>query len=127
MFQRNSNIYSFYYFWATECTHQKSTVVYIYIAVKNLRTESLLFLFSKKDKFIFSNTFYKYPYLFFTLHVISVKYMVRDLEYISREHTDLRVIAARTHQGLSCRTHTHTHTQTHTHTVDEDSASSPAG
>ena len=35
------------------------------LAVKNLRTESLLFLFSKKDKFIFSYTFYKYSVFFF--------------------------------------------------------------
>ena len=35
------------------------------LAIKNLRTESLLFLFSKKDKFIFSYTFNKYSVFFY--------------------------------------------------------------
>ena len=52
------------------------------LAIKNLRTESLLFLFSEKDIFISSYTFYKFSFVFlfvcfflffFTIHVISVK------------------------------------------------------
>ena len=47
------------------------------LAIKNLRSESLLFLFSKKDKSIFSDTFFKssvFFCIFFTIHAISVKY-----------------------------------------------------
>ena len=43
------------------------------LAIKNLRTESLHFVFSKKNKFVFSYTFYKYSILFFSIHVVCEK------------------------------------------------------
>ena len=54
------------------------------LAIKNLRTESLLFLFSNKDKFIFSYTFYKSSIFIFTIHVISVKYTLISNYYKNR-------------------------------------------
>ena len=139
-------MYSYYKFWATECTRQ--IPIHCSLAIKNLRMESLLFLFSKKDKFIFSYTFYKYSVLF-SIHVISVIHTLISNFYKNRRrlkqtlesaqirkssllaHTRVFLVEhplpARTHARTHALSHTHTHTHTHTMDVDEDSASSPGG
>ena len=93
-------MYSFYYFWATECTVAKIPNR-CSLAIKNLRTESLLFLFSKKDKFIFSYTFYKYSVLF-PMHVISVKYTLISNYYKNRRRLKQTLENAQTRESLHC-------------------------
>ena len=72
------------------------------LGIKNLRTESLLFLFSKKDKFIFSYTFYKY-----TIHVtcvISVKYTGTLISNYDKNRRRLKqtLESAQTRGSLHC-------------------------
>ena len=63
MFQINSNVYSFTILGPLNV--RTEIQIHCSLAVKNLRTESLLFLFSKKDTFIFSYTFHKYSVFFY--------------------------------------------------------------
>ena len=116
MFQINSNVYSFTILGPLNV--RTEIQIHCSLAVKNLRTESLLFLFSKKDKFIFSYTFHKYSvFFFFTIHVISVKYTLISNCYKTRRRLNqtlesaqtresLRYLQPRTRHGLSCHTHT---------------------
>ena len=57
------NMYSFYFFGGPLNVRTKIPI-HCSLA-KGLGTESLLFLFSKKDEFIFLYTFYKYSVFFF--------------------------------------------------------------
>ena len=60
------------------------------LAFKNIITESLLFLFSKKDIFIFSYTFYKSSVFFYTIHVISVKYTLISNYYKKKQSGQIK-------------------------------------
>ena len=90
IFQRNSVYVFIFFFGAAECMYQT------FQSIKNLRTESQLFLFSKKGKFLFKYTFYKYSVFFvcfFTKHVISVRCTLISNYYKNRrrfKHTYLK-------------------------------------
>ena len=126
MFQINSNVYSFTILGPLNV--RTEIQIHCSLAVKNLRTESLLFLFSKKDKFIFSYTFHKYSvFFFFTIHVISVKYTLISNCYKNPHRLKQTLESAQTRESsLLAASHTPWSFLPHTHTINEDSASSPA-
>ena len=80
-------MYSFFYFWPLNV--RTNIRIHCSLAIKNLRMESLLFLFSKKDTFIFSYIhFISIPHcFFFTLHVVRVKYTLISNYYINRRRS----------------------------------------
>ena len=98
-------MYSFYYFWPLNV--RTNIRIHCSLVIKNLRMESLLFLFSKKDKFIFSYTFYKYSELFFFFYFTCSKckiYFDFELLYISAQiKEDSRALeSAQTRERLCC-------------------------
>ena len=80
-------MYSFFYFWPLNV--RTNIRIQCSLAIKNLRMESLLFLFSKKDTFIFSYIHFISIRIvvFFTLHVVRVKYTLISIYYINRRRS----------------------------------------
>ena len=60
----------------------QSTVVYVYIAIKNLRTE--YFSYSRKKIDLYFHIHFKVFRILFSLHVISVKYTLISNNYKNR-------------------------------------------
>ena len=66
------------------------------LAIKNSRTESLLFLFSRKINLYFHIHFISIPFVFFTIHVTSVKYTLISNYYKNRRRLKQTLESAQT-------------------------------
>ena len=99
-------MYSFHYFGPLNVRTKIS--IHCCLA-KNLRTESLLFFFSKKDNFRFfihfisiAYFFFFFFFFFFTIHVISVRYTLISNYYKNRRILKQNLESAQTRESLRC-------------------------